>query len=102
MAGKVVPFRMGPDQARSLVNRLAQDSSNVVLTRHAKDKMTERGRVRKEMDEVLRQGILSEGPAPSVKGGEEGTMIRRVAGQDITVVVVIDDDRRRLWVKTVY
>jgi len=44
--------------------------------------------------DVLRKGVIVEGPAPSIKGGWTCTIERFVAGDQLAVVVAIEKDQR--------
>jgi len=82
------------------IRALAEDSSRVVFSRHAEQRLGTRGiTVRKEFG-VLRHGRVTEGPALDVKGCWRCAMSRFEAAEDVTVVVAICDDR--LIVVTAY
>jgi hypothetical protein len=97
---EVVRFR--PESIRDTIYRLALSTSNIAWSRHALERMTERGITDRMAVEVLRLGSIK-GP---IEGGKhEGEWKAKLAWQmrgrrEIGVVVVLVRNSR-LFVKTV-
>jgi len=92
---------MTGDTALRQIRELAKDSSRVIRTTHARERMIERGISIQQVFTCLRAGIIIEGPAPNAHGNWQVTMMARQSGDEITCVVVIDWETRLLIV-TVY
>lgn len=90
---------MTAQQFTATVRELAAVSGNVVILRHAAQRMHERDIALAQVLEVLRHGRVSEGPALDIHGNWKATMSRSVAGQKTTVAVAIEN---RLIVITVF
>jgi len=87
---EVLPLNPSPEDMARHVNRLAEDSSNVVITNHARKRMGERHVTRRHVMTCLRKGRVIEGPYRAVNGDWKCTMIRAVSGMDINVAIAIN------------
>ena len=99
MVGKPVPLRLVAARAEKLIRELAADSSNVVITSHARDRMEERDFTDHDLMRVL--GFVTSDPERTSEGDWKCKMVRRLAGagqREGGAVVVIR--RHRLIVVT--
>lgn len=95
---------MRPADALRIIRERAEDSGCIVLTLHARERMTERGIDFLDIQRVLRGGAVTEGPAPDLRTGDERCSVEGVVDsrrlrigvalpadrQDVVVVTVID------------
>lgn len=84
---------MSRPEALRIIRQAAADSARVFFTLHANARLRRRKITPLQVLECLLKGTITEGPAPSIKGGWECAMERTVAGDWIKVAVVIDDDQ---------
>ena len=91
---EVLPLNPSPEDMARHVNRLAEDSSNVVLTNHARERMGERRITTRHVMTCLRKGRVIERPYRAVNGDWRCTMVRAVSGMDITTAIAVsfEDD----------
>ncbi len=75
------------------IRALAGDSARVSFSRHAEQRLGQRGITAREVFGVLHQGRITEEPALDLKGCWRCTMTRFAAGEDVVVVVAICGDR---------
>ncbi|MBV0932374.1 DUF4258 domain-containing protein [Marinobacterium weihaiense] len=87
---KVVKIPLSVKQAKEILSTVAQDSSRVIFTDHAEQRMYERDISRVDVLRVLSTGKIVEGPAQEPKGNWKMTVEGVSAGSAITVVAVID------------
>ena len=73
------------------VQGYAVDSGNVFVVAHARQRMAERGISLPEIMGALRRGIVVEGPFLNAHGNWQATLRRFAAGQEIEIVVAIDN-----------
>ena len=102
MAGKqrVVPL-MTRSRAQARVRELAQDSSNVILGKHAKDRMLEREITNTDVLRVLRTGTVDEGPSLTEHNELKVKMVLQIRGAREGGVIAIVLHGDRIFVKTV-
>lgn len=94
-----IPLRLRTDQAERLIHRLASESGNVVLTTHAKERMLERGILRRDLDRILREGMVVEEPRRTPYGDWSCKMVLRLrGGRDAGAVTVIEKARKLIVV----
>jgi hypothetical protein len=96
-----VPLRLRTSQAERLIQQLARDSGNVVLTTHAKERMAERDIVRHDLDRILRPGTVVEEPARDGYGNWRCKIIHRIRGRRDAGAVTVIEKARKLIVVTV-
>jgi hypothetical protein len=84
-----------------LIHRLAQDSSNVILTTHAKERMEERGIVRADLDRILRAGSVMERPLRNERGDWQCKIVLRLVGARDAGAVTVIADQDKLIIRTV-
>jgi hypothetical protein len=96
-----VSLRPRPDALIRRVRELAAETQNVKWSRHARDRMIERGISIRVALTVLRNGNLGDDISPGENEGEwRAKVVRRVRGRREAGVVVIVQ-HMRLFVKTV-
>lgn len=97
----VVPFRaVEPKHVANRVHSLAQDTSNVVWTQHAIDRLDERGITTRQVLTTLRQGRAEGLPVLDENGGWKIRLAKRSAGQPVRVVASLRQNQ--VYVVTVY
>lgn len=79
--------------ARGILDQLCRDSGRVFFTKHAEDRMRERGITRLQVMTCLKNGVFVEGPAKSAKGSWTFKMRVRSAGDEVCVVAALDMDK---------
>ena len=87
---EVLPLNPSPEDMARHVNRLAEDSKNVVITHHARDRMGERRITSRHLMTCLRKGRVIVGPYKAVNGDWRCTMVRAVSGMDITAAIAVN------------
>lgn len=93
---EIIPFKKAPSphDLMNLVRKISEDTSNIILTDHAKERMKERNITFSHVLGCLRKGHVSEGPYQGLKGDWKCNLTRAVAGIDITVTVVVDEETK--------
>lgn len=86
----IIPLIMSAPVALAHIKELAQDSSRVVVTRHAIQRGAERNITRKQFETCVRTGYIDEGPFLNEHKNWQVTMVGYYAGEEITVVVAIE------------
>ena len=88
--GMVQPLR--PTDAGFLrkLRAIATDSDCVVLTKHAKQRMRQRGINQRQIMECLRRGRICEPAHLTIQGDWKATLEHRYAGDRVGVVVAIE------------
>lgn len=94
--GDPLPLRLNDGNALRLLRDIAADSSNVIFTRHARQRMRERKVSPKQVLDCLKLGIVSEPVALDVHGNWKLTVSHHVAGQQLNVAVAIDVPSRAI------
>jgi len=96
-----VAFRLRSETIRDLVHRLAANTGNIAWSKHALDRMSERGITDKMAVEVLRKGAVN-GPVEGGKnvGEWKVKMVWPIRGRREVGVVVLTVHNARLLVKT--
>jgi Domain of unknown function (DUF4258) len=99
-AAVVVPIR--PETIRDLVHRLAKDTANIRWSKHALERMDERGITDHVAVNVLRLGDLKGKPEAGQSPGEwKVKLVREAKGRREVGVVVVTIKNAKLLVKTV-
>ncbi|MBF0168853.1 MAG: DUF4258 domain-containing protein [Alphaproteobacteria bacterium] len=73
-----------------MIREAAEDTSRIVLTRHAELRMRQRRITMKQVIACLRLGVMTEGPALDIKGCWTCRVERMVAGDNVKVALAID------------
>lgn len=95
------PKRLSRHEACKLVHLLAQDSTNVLIVTHAKQRQRKRQISRRQIMCCLRKGSVTEGPFVNAYGNWQVNVSRLAAGEEITCTVAIEWTRQ-LVVVTVF
>jgi hypothetical protein len=91
-----VPLRMNDATALRVLREIAQDSAQVIFTRHARQRMRQRKVSPVQVLTCLQRGIASEPVALDVHGNWKLTVTHRVSGKDLDVAVAIDVPKRAI------
>lgn len=101
-AKAVLQFRPRDADLERSVRELAKDSGLVSFTRHARERLEERGLTDRQALFVLMGGTLVGGVSPGQKPGEwKCKMVARIKGNRDAGVVTLVVESRRLIVLTV-
>ncbi|WP_322094580.1 DUF4258 domain-containing protein [Paraburkholderia bannensis] len=100
MPTQPTPFRLNDANLQRLIRETAQDTARVFMSPHAKRRMRERKITPTQVYDCLRRGSVFE-PHTNSKGHWQCTLMRRSAGDDITVVAVLERDEGGDWVVVV-
>jgi putative transcriptional regulator len=96
-----VPHSLTAASALKIVRRIAMDSNNIVVVRHAAKRAKQRMFTRTQIERCVRKGTISEGPFLNVRGNWQVNLSGHAAGEKITCVVAIEW-AARLLVITVF
>ena len=106
----VIPFKkvkrktdsnLSVHEALKIIRLLAQNSKNVLIIQHARDRQLKHGITRRQIDICLKKGVVSEGPFMNLHGNWQVNVSRLAAGEEITCTVAIEEEQR-LIVVTVF
>ncbi|MES1192662.1 MAG: DUF4258 domain-containing protein [Steroidobacter sp.] len=97
----VVKMRMTPAIAQGLVRKLAEDSSNVIISDHALERMDERDIPDVDVFRVLRGGFVDEEPLQTEFDEWQCKIVLKIRGAREAGVVTIILHENRLLIKTV-
>lgn len=102
MVHNVAKLRLTKKLAEQRIHEGAKTSFNILLTRHAKERMSERDIVRQDVDRALQGGCVVGEPEPANEGEWKCKIVLPIKGRsrDLGVVVILRPDGR-LAVKTV-
>ena len=99
---KPLQFKVRPETIRNLVQHLAQKTENIKWSKHAEERMEERGITDKFAVSAMRYGSIKGDIEPGKHLGEwKVKMVHKVKGQREVGVVVITVRDTWLHVKTV-
>jgi len=101
-AENVVAFKMTDARAKQLLARIADDSNNIIFTRHAMARMKQRKITPKQVINCLKRGEITESPYLDQYGCWKITLERHVAGERIGCAIALDDSREKTIVITVF
>ncbi len=102
VSAKPIQFKPRPEVIRDMVWRLAADTDNIKWSKHALERMAERGITDKFALDAMRHGSLKGGVEAGQKTGEwKVKMTHRAKGRREVGVVVITVCDNCLLVKTV-
>lgn len=91
-----------PELLLRYIRNLAADSSNVILSTHAMERMTERDIADVEVFRILKEGTLGSDVERTSSGEWKLKLVKRLRGnRDAGVVTIILRNKRKLFVKTV-
>lgn len=94
--------KLSDRQIERRIREIAQDSKNIILTAHAKERMRQRKVTVHAVYECLRKGNVRQPPEPNAaKGSLECRMERYCHGLNLAVVVALVDEQPGAIVVTV-
>ena len=91
-----VPIWMNDATALKLLREIASDSSRVIFTNHALQRMRQRKVSTAQVLACLQRGIVAEPVALDLHGNWKLTVTHRAAGMDLDVAVAIDVPKRAI------
>jgi len=89
---KITLLNLSVQSAQRLVREVVSDSSRVFFTKHARLRMRQRHIDRGQVVDVLTLGRVVEAPARQAAGDWLFKMVYVSKGDDVTVVVSLDQD----------
>jgi len=92
------PNNLSSPEALQLIRQVAQDSKNIIVSRHALDRQKQRKITMRQIEQCLLRGTIIEGPFVNDKGNWQVSMHRHGAGEKVTCVVAIDWPKRLIIV----
>jgi hypothetical protein len=96
-----IPIRLNDVNLRRLIREAAVDTARVFFTPHTKKRMRERKITPTQIHDCLRHGSVSEPAHTNAKGHWQCSLTRRHAGDEVTVVTVLERDENGDWVVVV-
>jgi hypothetical protein len=97
---RVTSLRMRPADFQERVRATAQDTNNIILGTHAKERCEERGITRLDVVRVLQSGIVKGEIEQTDTLEWKGKMVREKGERDVGVITIILHNGK-LFVKTV-
>ncbi len=88
----IIPYPLTRPKALEIIREIAGVSARQFYTRHAKERMRERGFSTTDVTACLQNGRISEGPFQAVNGNWQFTMNWFRSGARIQVVAALDTD----------
>ena len=98
---KLILFRLRPDKAEAIIRDRATASENVIVGKHARDRMVERDFTNMELFDILRTGHVTEEPESTPRGEWKCKVTKRLRGQREAGAVTVIMKDGFLFVKTV-
>lgn len=95
------PKSLNTRQAERLIAQLAEDSSRILYTNHAEERMEERDVSMQDIERILKNGFCAEPPVRDNKGQWKCKLIRHHSGNRDVGVVTIILKRQELLIITV-
>jgi Domain of unknown function (DUF4258) len=92
MVPGILPFRMNDQSLQRKIAELAQDSSKVILTAHAKRRMRERHILLTQILQVLQKGCVVEHAHQDIHGHWKCTLELLVSGDLIKVAAALGEN----------
>jgi len=81
-----------------IIREIAEDTARVMFSRHAKDRMKERGFTSRQVYACLRRGVIYEPVHQDVRGDHKCTLRHLCAGDDVRVAVALKRNSRSEWI----
>jgi hypothetical protein len=98
---EVVSFPMNDANLLRIVQKLAQNTLNVRLQQHAKQRMRERNFSMTQIYACLRRGCVYEPAHRDVRGNWKLTLVHRQSGDEIHVCAALKKDTNGEWVAVI-
>ena len=94
MPSSILPFRQPPSRQETLarVHGIATNTSRILWSEHARERMDEREISAREALVAIREGQIDGRIVPDGDDGWKATLRRRHAGRTVRVGVAISDD----------
>ena len=89
----VLVFKMNDAALKRRIAELARDSSNIIVTPHAKKRMRQRGILPTQLQQVLLKGLMYEGAHQDIYGCWKCTLELTVAGDLIRAAAALGEDK---------
>ena len=100
---KPTPIALSRPRAQEILREAAQDSSRVIMTYHALERMEERHITQTGILRILRSGTIIEGPVRNIqKANWECKVAGYDSGENLIVKVAIEHDKNGAIVVTVF
>lgn len=84
-----------------ILRELAQDTSNVFLMPHARQRMKQRRISTTQVYACLRKGMIVEPAHLTIRGTWKCTLQHRHAGEEVNVAAVLERDENGDWIAVV-
>lgn len=97
----VANLRLTPAAAEQRIHRRSVDTSNVALTKHAKERMLERDIFSPDLYEILRTGHVEGSPIKTPEGEWKCKITRQLKGRRVAGAVVVLTNKEKIVVITV-
>jgi len=97
----IAAFKLTSAKAEQQIKALAADTGNIKWSRHALERMIERGIEDIDVLRTLRQGMIAGGVESTADPGWKCKMVKRIHGSREVGVVTIIIKGTRLLIKTV-
>jgi len=91
-----VPHTLAKPVAARVIKELADDSGRIVLLDHCRKRMAKRRVTRRQVEQCLQKGSITEGPFMNSHGNWQVNMYRHAAGEELTCTVAIEWAERLL------
>ena len=91
-------FRMNDASLRRRIAEVVADSSRMVITRHAMQRIRKRRVTPTQVLHVLRKGVVAEPAHLNIKGNWQCTVEAHIAGDTIKVAAALATDSAGEWV----
>lgn len=97
--GKVIPLvkrkgKLSAPEALRHIRALAEDSKNILIVDHASKRSKERQISRRQIENCLKKGTITEGPFLNAHGNWQVNLFRHAAGENITCTVALEINER--------
>ena len=88
----VILMNLNDQSALKMIRSLAKNSSNVILTHHAKERMEKRTISIRQIFDCLHKGTISESPHKTANGDWKMTLKAKSSGDIVNVAAVLTND----------
>jgi len=96
-----IPFELNDAALLRIIRKLAQDSANIFLSRHAVQRMRQRRITRAQIEYCLRNGSIDEAAHRNIRGNWQCRMQCVHAGDWIRVAVALQKDEAKDWIAVI-
>ena len=101
---KVIPIKMNDVDALTILRNCVSDDYKILISPHARKRMTERSITLKQILTCIEKGVISESPHRDVKGDWRCNVEHYTSGSVLTVAIAFkyNNNGERIVVVTVY